>query len=69
LVNKPDFDIEVTDKAMLARCHYPELCDVKPKMREIKAALNSGRTIYGVKATPKIKSSVRLSPQPKMIEA
>lgn len=63
-----DWDLEVFDVHLLAAAH-PGCVDIKPRLAEIKACLNSGATLAGVRATRVTKSTVRLEKEQKAIEA
>ncbi len=62
-----DWDIDVTSPQDLARCH-PGCVKIVPLLTEIKAALNAGVTLAGVRAKRKTVATVRATPQPKLIE-
>ena len=59
--------VEVTDVYMLAKFR-PDLVEFKPKLGEIKAALNEGQEIRGIKAEREYTSGVRLAPERKAID-
>ena len=59
--------IEVTDVYMLAKFR-PDLVEFKPKLGEIKACLNEGQEIRGIKAEREYTSGVRLAPERKAID-
>ena len=59
--------IEVTDVYMLAKFR-PDLVEFKPKLGEIKACLNEGQEIRGIKAEREYTSGVRLSREAKAID-
>lgn len=48
-VIKWDWEITVTNRFELARCH-PDCVKIEPLLAPIKAALNAGRTVIGVEA-------------------
>ena len=48
--------------------YHPDLVDIKPRLGDIKAALNEGREIKGIKAEREHLSGVRLPPERKVIE-
>lgn len=54
-----DWQIEVLNPFELARCH-PNCVDIKPRLTEIKAALNSGVNVAGIKAERVFKAGVAL---------
>jgi hypothetical protein len=54
-----EWEIIVTDIHLLARVH-PNCVKIEPRLSEIKALLNSGVRMSGIKAEKKIKSSVRV---------
>lgn len=58
-----DWEIIVTDVWKLARSH-PTCVDVKPRLSEIKAMLNSGLKVEGVTANKTIRATVRAKSQP-----
>ena len=62
-VVKEDYEVEVDDPAILARCHYPELCSITPKVGAIKEAIRQGRKVYGVSAKPVVTATVRVTKQ------
>lgn len=53
------WEFEVMDASLLARCHYPEMCKVEPRRAEIKAALQAGRSVQGVRAWKVVNATVR----------
>ena len=59
--------IEIVDVYMLAKFR-PDLVELKPKLGEIKAALNEGQEIRGIKAEREYTSGVRLAPERSVIE-
>ena len=59
--------ITVEQPFVLAKYH-PDLVDIKPRLGDIKAALNEGREIHGIKAVRETVSSVRLPVDRKVIE-
>lgn len=59
--------IEIVDVYMLAKFR-PDLVEFKPKLGEIKAALNEGQEIRGIKAEREYTSGVRLAPERKIID-
>jgi hypothetical protein len=63
-----DWDFEVIDAWALCRA-FPNCIKPEPIRSEIKRMLNAGHKLPGVKAEKKIKSTVRLSPGQKLIEA
>ena len=48
-VVKWDWEITVTNRFELARCH-PDCVKIEPLLTPIKAALNAGRTVVGIEA-------------------
>jgi hypothetical protein len=54
-----DWEITVTNPYELAKYH-PDCVTITPLLGAIKAALNQGREIKGVKATPVLKADVRV---------
>ncbi|HEX6827239.1 MAG TPA: hypothetical protein VF077_13050 [Nitrospiraceae bacterium] len=58
LTARPDWDIEVTNPGLLYSRH-PQCVELVPKLVEIKALLKAGVMVEGVKATPKIVTSIR----------
>lgn len=54
--------ITVEQPFILAK-HHPDLVDIKPRIADIKTALNEGREIRGIKAVRETTASVRL-PKP-----
>lgn len=64
---KTDWEITVTNPYELAKYH-PDCVTITARLTEIKAALNAGQTIKGIKAEKVTKSSVRLAPERKAIE-
>lgn len=58
--------ITVENPYMLAKMH-PDLVDIKPRLGDIKAALNEGREIKGIKAVREHVSGVRLPAEQKVI--
>jgi hypothetical protein len=64
---KADWEIEVTNPFELARYH-PDCVTIEPRLSVIKAALNEGREIKGIKATKVTRAGVRLAPAPKAID-
>jgi hypothetical protein len=59
--------ITIEQPFVLAKYH-PDLVDIKPRLGDIKAALNEGREIKGIKAVREHVSGVRVTPEPKAIE-
>jgi len=59
--------IEIVDVYMLAKFR-PDLVEFKPKLGEIKACLNEGQEIRGIKAEREYTSGVRLAPERKAID-
>ena len=59
--------IEILDVYMLAKFR-PDLVEFKPKLGEIKACLNEGQEIRGIKAEREYTSGVRLAPERKAID-
>lgn len=59
--------IEILDVYMLAKWR-PDLVEFKPKLGEIKACLNEGQEIRGIKAEREYTSGVRLAPERKAID-
>jgi flagellar biosynthesis GTPase FlhF len=59
--------IEIVDVYMLAKFR-PDLVEFKPKLGEIKACLNDGQEIRGIKAEREYTSGVRLAPERKAID-
>lgn len=59
--------IIVEQPFVLAKFH-PDLVDIKPRLADIKAALNEGREIKGIKAERERISSVRVPPPQKAID-
>ena len=59
--------ITVDQPFVLAKFH-PDLVDIKPRLADIKAALNEGREIKGIKAERERISSVRVPAPQKVIE-
>lgn len=57
--------ITITDIYALAR-YCPDLVEFKPKLAEIRAALNEGRELRGVKAEREHVSGVRVPQSPKL---
>lgn len=55
-----DWEVTVSDIWLLARAH-PSCVKLEPRISEIKALLNAGVTVAGVKATKTTKASVRLT--------
>lgn len=62
-----EWEVTVQDIHLLARVH-PNCVKIEPRMSEIKALLNSGVRVSGVKAEKVTKSSVRV-PRQQLIEA
>lgn len=58
-----DWDIVVEQPFVLAKYH-PDMVDIKPRLGDIKTALNEGREIKGIKANRKYSAGVR-APQAK----
>ncbi len=56
-----DWEIEVVDIWTLARAH-PACVKIEPRLSEIKNLLKAGVKVAGVRATPVIKSTVRVKP-------
>lgn len=54
---RTDWEITVTNPHLLAQKH-PHLCDIKPRLLDIKDELNAGRRVEGIKAERVTKSSV-----------
>lgn len=66
---RQDYEVEITDIWLLARLH-PTCVEIKPRLSEIKELLKTGAKLSGVKATPIVKSTVRVNGrQPQAIEA
>lgn len=63
-----EWKVEVTDIWMLARAH-PTCVKIEPAMREIKALLNMGIEVKGVRASKEITSGVTARRLPQTIEA
>ena len=63
--NREDWTYEVTNFHLLYANH-PDLVELKDKRREIKAALNAGKKITGIKAWPTVTASVRASGVPQL---
>jgi hypothetical protein len=63
-----EWEVEVTDIWTLARVH-PTCVNLEPRMSEIKALLNMGVEVKGVRASKKIKSNVTARRLPAAIEA
>jgi hypothetical protein len=59
--------ITVEQPFVLAKYH-PDLVDIKPRLADIKAALNEGREIHGIKAVREHLSGVRLPQAQKAID-
>jgi hypothetical protein len=59
-VVKVDWDITVTNPYELAKFH-PDCVKIEPLMTPIKAALNEGRAVKGIKAEKKTVASVRVN--------
>lgn len=59
--------IVVENPFLLAKFH-PDLIDIKPRLADIKAALNEGREIKGIRAERERISGVRVPPQMKAID-
>ena len=59
--------IEILDVYLLAKFR-PDLVEFKPKLGEIKACLNDGQEIRGIKAEREYTSGVRLATERKAIE-
>lgn len=59
--------IIVEQPFILAR-HHPDLVDIKPRLADIKAALNEGREIKGIRAERERVSGVRVPPERKAID-
>src|SRR5688572_9512196 len=59
--------IVVEQPFLLAKFH-PDLVDIKPRLADIKAALNEGREIKGIRAERERVSSVRVPAPQKVIE-
>lgn len=59
--------ITVEQPFVLAKYH-PDLVDIKPRLGDIKAALNEGREIKGIKAEREYISGVRLPTERKLID-
>lgn len=62
-----DWEIIVEQPFQLAKFH-PDLVDIKPRIADIKAALNAGRQIHGIKAKQIYKGGVRLKPEQRAID-
>lgn len=62
-----DWNVTVIDVWTLARAH-PGCVKIEPRLSEIKALLNAGAQIAGIKAERILKAGVRLSPEPKAID-
>lgn len=62
-----DWEITVEQPFILAKFH-PDLVNITARLADIKAALNDGREIKGIKATKVTKASVRVGPAPKAID-
>ena len=62
-----DWEIEITNPYELAKYH-PDCVKITPLLTPIKAALNDGREVKGVKAKKVITSNVRASRVPALIE-
>ena len=62
-----DWEIVIEQPFVLAKFH-PDLVDIKPRLADIKAALNDGREIRGIKAQRVHKSGVRLPVERKAID-
>lgn len=67
-VVKDDWEITVTNPYQLAAAH-PTCVTITPKTLEIKALLKAGITPAGIIAKQVVKSGVRLSREPALIEA
>lgn len=59
--------ITVTNPYELAKFH-PDMVNITPRLSEIKAALNEGREIRGIRAERETKSDVRLPSSHQLIE-
>lgn len=59
--------ITIEQPFVLAKFH-PDLVDIKPRLSDIKAALDEGREIKGIKAVKEHVSGVRLPPSQKAID-
>lgn len=64
---KMEWEITVLNPYELAKYH-PDCVKIEPLLTPIKAALNEGRTVKGVKAEKKTVSSVRIGKQPLAID-
>lgn len=62
-----NWQITVENPYMLAKFH-PDLVEIKPKIADIKCALNEGREIKGIKAVKVFTSDVRVTPDLKAID-
>ena len=64
---KSDWDITVINPYELAKFH-PDLVNITPRLADIKAALNEGREIKGIKAVRETTPGVSLPPAQKVID-
>jgi len=62
-----NWNIIVEQPFVLAKFH-PDLVDIKPRLGDIKQALNEGREIKGIKAQREYVSGVRVPPERKAID-
>jgi IgA-specific serine endopeptidase len=62
-----NWNIVVEQPFVLAKFH-PDLVDIKPRLGDIKQALNEGREIKGIKAEREYISGVRVPPERKVID-
>lgn len=67
-VVKEEWEVEVVHDPYLLMRNFPNCIKPVPILTEIKRLLDQGVKIPGVTAKKVVKSSVRLSPQPKLIE-
>lgn len=66
-VTKTDWEITVTNPYELAKYH-PDCVKIEPLLTPIKAALNEGRTVKGIRAEKVIKAGVRVGKDQNLIE-
>lgn len=62
-VVKEDWSVQIVDIWLLARAH-PGCVNLEPRMSDIKALLNAGVKVAGVRAEKVVKASVRLRQAP-----